>query len=56
MTTMFAQATTFVLSAAGALAILVGVIDQPQIAIGITGSPAGMLVDAAMSPAVSPMA
>ena len=32
MKTMFAQAATFALSAAGALAILVGVIDQPQVA------------------------
>jgi len=31
MKTMFAQATTFALSALGALAIFVGVIDQPKL-------------------------
>jgi hypothetical protein len=31
MKTMFAQATTFALSAVGALVIFVGVIDQPQL-------------------------
>ena len=31
MKTMFAQAATFALSALGALAIFVGVIDQPQL-------------------------
>jgi hypothetical protein len=31
MKTMFAQAATFAFSAVGALAILVGVIDQPQV-------------------------
>lgn len=56
MKTMFAQAATFALSAAGALAILVGVIDQPQVAANVTGSPAGPLVAAVMSPAVSPLA
>lgn len=56
MKSMFAQATTFVLSTAGALAILVGVIDQPQAAASITGTPAGPLVAAVMSPAVSPLA
>lgn len=56
MKTMFAEAVTFALSAAGTFAILVGVIDQPQIAVSISGSPAGPLVAAAMSPAVSPMA
>ena len=56
MKTMFAQTATFVLSTAGALAILVGVIDQPQIATSLTGAPAATLVDAATSPAVSPLA
>lgn len=56
MKTMFAQAATFALSAAGALAILVGVIDQPQVAASVTGVPTGPLVDAVMSPAVGPMA
>lgn len=36
MKTMFAQAATFAFSAAGALAILVGVIDQPQVAAATT--------------------
>ena len=45
MKTMFAQAATFALSAFGALAIFVGVIDQPN-----------MLYDvAAATPAVSQM-
>lgn len=56
MKSMFAQAATFVLSTAGALAILVGVIDQPQAAASITGTPAGLLVAAVVSPAVSPLA
>lgn len=56
MKTMFAQTATFVLSTTGALAILVGVIDQPQAAASITGTPAGLLVAAVMSPAVSPLA
>jgi hypothetical protein len=56
MTMMFAQASSFALSAAAALAILIGVIDQPQIAVSISGSPVGPLGAAAMSPAVSPMA
>ncbi|WP_242771510.1 hypothetical protein [Sphingopyxis sp. YF1] len=57
MKTMFAQATTFALSAAGALAILVGVIDQPQVAFGIAASPGGMaLAAAAATPAVGLMA
>lgn len=57
MKTMFAQAATFALSAAGALAILVGVIDQPQVAVSATGHPVGALaVTAAASPAVSPLA
>ena len=55
MKTTFAQAATFVLSTAGALAILVGVIDQPQVA-AMTGTPAGPLVAAVMSPAVGPLA
>jgi hypothetical protein len=55
MKSMFAQAATFVLSTAGALAILVGVIDQPQAAASITGTPAGPLVAAVMSPAVGPL-
>lgn len=36
MKTMFAQAATFAFSAVGALAILVGVIDQPQVAAATT--------------------
>jgi hypothetical protein len=57
MKTMFAQAVTFALSAAGALAILVGVIDHPQIAVSATGHPVGTLaVIAAASPAVGHMA
>ena len=56
MSVMFAQATSFALSAAGALAILVGVIDQPQVAASVTGTPAGPLVAAVMSPAVSALA
>ena len=55
MNTMFAQAATFALSAAGALAILVGVIDQPQVAASVTGT-AGPLVAAVVSPAVSALA
>jgi hypothetical protein len=43
MKTIFAQAATFALSAAGALAIFVGVIDQPQVAYNV----------AAVTPAVS---
>jgi len=45
MKTMFAQAATFALSAVGALAIFVGVIDQPQSLYNI----------AAATPAVSQM-
>lgn len=46
MKTLFAQTATFALSAVGALAILVGVIDQPHV-----------LYDAAAAtPAVSPLA
>ncbi|MDO9368235.1 MAG: hypothetical protein Q7T68_06670 [Sphingopyxis sp.] len=56
MKSMFAQAATFVLSTAGALAILVGVIDQPQAAASIIGTSAGPLVAAVMSPAVGPLA
>lgn len=56
MKTMFAQAATFALSAAGALAILVGVIDQPQADASVTGTSAGPLVAAVMSPAVSALA
>ncbi|MGV1684303.1 hypothetical protein [Sphingopyxis sp. NJF-3] len=57
MKTTFAQAATFALSAAGALAILVGVIDQPQVAVSATGHPVGALaVTAAIAPAVSPLA
>ncbi len=52
MKSIYAQAATFVLSTAGALAILVGVIDQPQAAASITGTSAGPLVAAVMSPAV----
>lgn len=56
MPVMFAQAASFALSATGALAILVGVIDQPQLANSIAGAPTAMLSDAATSPAVSPLA
>ncbi len=56
MKSMFAQAATFVLSTVGALAIIVGVIDQPQAAASMIGTPAGPLVAAVMSPAVSHMA
>lgn len=57
MKTIFAQAATFALSAVGALAILVGVIDQPQVAFGIAASPGGMAIAAAAAtPAVSPLA
>ena len=56
MKSMFAQAATFALSAVGALAILVGVIDQPQVAFGIAASPGGMAIAAAAAtPAVSQM-
>lgn len=43
MKTLFAQSATFALSAAGALAILVGVIDHPEVVYGV----------AAATPAVS---
>jgi hypothetical protein len=56
MKSMFAQAATFVLSTAGALAILVGAIDQPQVAASIAGNPGGPLVAAVMTPAVSALA
>ncbi|MBN8843640.1 MAG: hypothetical protein J0H88_10365 [Sphingomonadales bacterium] len=46
MKTMFAQAATFAFSAVGALAIFVGVIDQPQALYGA----------AAATPAVSQLA
>ncbi|MDZ3830661.1 MAG: hypothetical protein U0S50_02445 [Sphingopyxis sp.] len=55
MKTTFTQAATFALSAAGALAILVGTIDQ-SVAAQMAGSPTGALVAAAASPAVSPLA
>jgi hypothetical protein len=51
-----ANATSFALSAVGALAILIGVIDQPQVAVGGTGLSVGPLVGAATIPAVSPLA
>ncbi|WP_447764956.1 hypothetical protein [Sphingopyxis panaciterrae] len=53
MKTMFAQAATFAFSAVGALAILVGVIDQPQVAANGTGAPTATLAAAATTPAVS---
>ena len=57
MKTIYAQTATFALSALGALAILVGVIDQPQIAFGIASPPGGVsTVIAAATPAVSPLA
>lgn len=57
MKTIYAQTATFALSALGALAILVGVIDQPQIAFGIASPPGGIAtVIAAATPAVSPLA
>ncbi len=56
MKTIFAQTATFAFSAIGALAILVGVIDQPAFAANADGAPAIGLVAAAMSPAVSPLA
>ena len=56
MKPIFAQTTTFALSALGALAILVGVIDQPQVAFGISASPGGLAIAAAAAtPAVSQM-
>ena len=57
MKTMYAQAATFALSAMGALAILVGVIDQPHVVSNISASPGGMaLAAAAATPAVGRMA
>ncbi|MBL8652480.1 MAG: hypothetical protein JNL35_18995 [Sphingopyxis sp.] len=57
MKPIFAQTTTFALSAIGALALLVGVIDQPQVAFGIAASPGGLaLAAAAATPAVGQMA
>lgn len=57
MKPIFAQTTTFALSAIGALAILVGVIDQPKVAFDIAASPGGMaLAAAAATPAVGQMA
>lgn len=56
MKTMFAQLATFALGAAGALAIFVGAIDQTAIAASAGGAPAIGLVEAASTPAVSPMA
>ena len=56
MKPMFAQAATFALSAAGALAILVGAIDQPQVAASAAGVHVSPLVAAVMSPAVSALA
>ena len=56
MKTIYAQAANLVLSTAGAMAILVGVIDQPQVAANVGGAAVGPLVAAVMSPAVSPLA
>lgn len=56
MKSTFAQLATFAFSAAGALAIIVGAIDQPAIAANVAGAPAIGLVGAASSPAVGPMA
>ncbi|MBY4637786.1 hypothetical protein K5P26_11620 [Sphingopyxis sp. XHP0097] len=56
MKPMFAQAATFAFSAAGALAILVGSINQPLLAANVAGAPAIGLVSAASTPAVSPTA
>lgn len=57
MKTLFAQAVTFALSAVSALAILVGVIDQPQVIASGLGSVASTyVVAAATPPAVSPLA
>ncbi|WP_160174195.1 hypothetical protein [Sphingopyxis sp. MWB1] len=55
MKPIFAQTATVALSAMGALAILVGAIDQP-VAAQMAGSPTGALVAAAASPAVGPTA
>lgn len=56
MKSMFAQAATFAFSAAGAMAILVGSINQPLFAANVAGAPAIGLVSAASTPAVSPTA
>lgn len=57
MKTQLAQLATFAFSAVGALAILVGVIDQPQAMANNSVSPGGLFLNAAaISPAVSPLA
>ena len=56
MKTKIAQAATFAFSAMGALAILVGAIDYPATAANAAGLPVVGLVNAASTPAVSPMA
>lgn len=57
MKTLFAQAATFAFSAVGALAILVGVIDQPHVLASGLGSVAtSHVMAAATPPAVSPLA
>jgi len=56
MKTTLAQAATFALSAVGALAILVGVLDQPRIAASAAGTPTAMLAAAASTPMVGRMA
>ncbi len=57
MKNLFAQAATFALSAVGALAILVGVIDQPHVLASDLGSVStSYVMAAATSPAVSPLA
>ena len=57
MKTKIAQLVTFAFSAIGALAILVGVIDQPLALANGMGSPAApFFMAAAMSPVVSPLA
>lgn len=54
---MFAQSATFALSAVGALAILVGMIDQPHVAFDIPAYPGGMaLAVPVATPAVSALA
>ena len=57
MKTKIAQLVTFAFSAVGALAILVGVIDQPLALANGMGSPtAPFFMAAAMSPTVSALA
>ena len=56
MKTKIAQAATFAFSAVGALAIFVGAVNYPATAANAAGAPAVGLVDAASTPAVSPMA